>query len=172
MKTTLLIVDMQEGAALSRYHGNYLNRRWWKRHGSVANNIQKLSGEVSATVFISDTRFRIKDHMKIVEPLRTLASHSRQFFKGKDDGSDVLEANLDAGHKILVVGMNTDACVLRTARGLLRKGFNVAVIGDACWTAYAAKSTQPHHDALHRLRKMGIEVLDSSTVRPSRPDYH
>ncbi|MBI1327629.1 MAG: isochorismatase family protein [Alphaproteobacteria bacterium] len=164
MRKTLLVVDMEEGAALGRYHGNYLNRRWWERHAQVVENIRSLSEVFDEVVFVTDTRFRKKSHMRIVTPLRSLAQKSRQYLKRQDDGATVLADKLDPANEVMIVGMNTDACILRTARGLLQHGFNVLVVGDACWTAYAAKSTQPHHRALNRIRNMGIGVSNTQKL--------
>lgn len=52
MKNTLLVIDMQEGAAKGRYHGNYLNRQWWDRHAGVVSNVLKLSSLAGETVFV------------------------------------------------------------------------------------------------------------------------
>lgn len=164
IKTVLLVVDMQRGAAEGRYHGQYLNRRWWERYSIMMQNILRLSERVSETVFVTDTRFRKVEHLDIVQPLHSLSETSAQFFKRMDDGSAAVGNFLDTDSRILVVGMNTNACVLRTARGLLKRDFNVAVVGDACWTAYASKSAQPHHDGLRSVRRSGIPVFKTQDI--------
>lgn len=63
---------------------------------------------------------------------------------------------------LIVCGMNTDACVIRTVRDLRLMGFTVIVAGDACWTAYAARNTRPHHHALNRMR--GIDGVCVTTT--------
>lgn len=170
MQHTLLVIDMQEGAAKGRYHGEYLNAQWWERHAAVVGNIQRLSTLVPETVFVTDIRFRNKDHIKIIDPLFSLSERSRQYFKTHDSGADALAPVLDQSRKILCVGMNSEACVLRTARDLARRDFNIAVVGDSCWTAYGTKSrnngrpTQSHNDAMYKLRRMGIEVITTDAA--------
>ncbi len=164
MKRVLVVVDMQEGATHSRYHRQYLNREWWKRHAKVVANIRKLA-EKMEVIFQVHTGFRKKGHLNIISGLRDVASGKLVIYKNEDDGSSTLAVQLSRDVHIFACGMNTDACVLKTVGGLKSLGFNVTVVGDACWTAYASKSAHPHDNALRTIRRWGIPVINTKTVR-------
>lgn len=152
MAKVLVVVDVQNGAVLGGYHGRYLNRKWWRRFASMISNVRHLCTKFRRVIFVTHTGFRKKEFLEIVDELSDHASVALRVFKSEDDGSDVLAPHVSIRDKIYVCGMNTDACVLRTARGLLKRGYWVTVVGDACWSVYAAKSSKSHHDALFRLR--------------------
>ena len=169
MKRILVIVDMIRGAAEGKYHGQDLNCTWWRRHARVTANIRILAKKVPDIIFVIDTTFRKKEHREIIGVLSNLISNAVIVFKDQDDGSDIIRAHLERENLmdswLVVCGMNTDACVLRTARGLHRKGLDTVVMGDACWTVYASKSSKPHNDALSRMRRTyGISVRETRSV--------
>ena len=164
MRRMLVVIDMQEGAANGGYHRRYLNKRWWQRHADVVAKIQILSNKM-ATVFQVHTGFRKREFIEVIPELKPLAQKTRVLFKNQDDGSQKLAGFIAQDTHIYLCGMNTDACVLRTARGLRSKRRTVTVVGDACWTVYANKSLTPHHQALNSLRKSGIPVVKTSAVR-------
>jgi nicotinamidase-related amidase len=85
--------------------------------------------------------------------------------KHEDDGSDELMEYISKDTHVYVCGMNTDACVSQTVLGLKKKGYEVTVVGDACWTVYASKSAKHHQRALSKLRGNGIRVIKTSAVR-------
>ena len=169
MEKILVVIDMQRGTTESRYHEQYLNQRWRQRYSLVINNIRSLINRVDTVIFLIHTDFREREHLEIIRELRDVAKNRPVVFKNQDDGSEVLSAYL-AAHglmkgRLLLCGMNTDACVLRTVRGLVKKGFRPVVVGDACWTVYASRSTGPHHDALSRIRELGVSVIRTEMVR-------
>lgn len=151
----LIMIDMQKGAALSRYHGRYLNRWWWQRMTQVQANVMRLSGRVDKILSVTDRRFRISSHFDLFDGVKGLAARSTRVWKGQDSGANEVLPHISLDDELIVSGMNTDACVIRTVRALRKLGFTrITVAGDACWTAYAARDTRPHHQALSRMRKI------------------
>jgi len=170
----LVIIDMEEGAARSRYHDLYLNRRWWARHEEVCGKILAIASRFERVIMVVDTTFRNPRHQEIVPPLQPLLERAELVNKGQDDGSAEVAALLSGNDRLYVCGMNTDACVLRTARGLSRKGFDITVLSDASWTVYSARLDRfgkSHRDALSRMRRFyGIKVADSASVLTETAD--
>lgn len=164
MKRILVVIDMQEGAAKGKYHGRYLDQRWWERHAMVVARIKALSQKME-TLFQVHTDFRRTQYLEVIPQLKDIAQKGLVVFKKQDDGSDVLATRLANDTHIYICGMNTDACILRTARGLKAKGYAVTVVGDACWTVYASESARSHHQALNALRRTGMNVIKTSAVR-------
>jgi len=68
-----------------------------------------------------------------------------------------LEKVLEEAHvgQIRLAGLYAKACVSATARGALKRGFSVQVIGDAT----ACSSDKSRQDALDKLRRKGIEIV-------------
>ena len=169
MKKILVIVDMIRGAAESRYHRQYLNRKWWKRHADTVANIRILARTIPEIIFVIDTTCRKEVHHEVIDGLGDLTLNAALLFKNQGDGSEVIMAYLErnnlTNHQLIVCGMNTDACVIRTARGLHRRGLNTVVVGDACWTVYASKSSRTHHNALSRMRRTyGMSVVQTQSA--------
>lgn len=152
MSEVLIVIDIQKGTTSSRYHGQYLNRKWWSRFISVLSNIRYLCSRFSDVIFITHSGFRKPEYKDIVNELQEQASTALRLHRNEDDGSAMLAPHLRKTDTIYLCGMNTDACVFRTARGLHRMGFSVIVVADACWSVYASKSPKPHNNALYRLR--------------------
>ena len=76
-------------------------------------------------------------------------------------GQPDIKAALDATGRdaFLLVGLETDVCVMQTALGLQDAGFRVAVIEDACGSA------PPHHErGLRRMRDAGVTVTDAKAT--------
>jgi len=117
------------------------------------------------TIFQIHTDFCKKKFLEVVTGLASIAHNSRVIFKGEDDGSAGLAEIITKDTHIYVCGMNTDACVQATVRGLKARGYTVTVVGDACWTVYASDSPEPHVHALRMLRRNGIRILETKAVR-------
>lgn len=113
---------MKRGAAEGRYRRWYLNRRWWRRHADTVANIRILARKIPEIIFVIDITFRKKEHLKVIDGLRNLAPRAILVFKDKTDGSDAISAYIKKNRlinfQLVVCGMNTDACVLKTARNL------------------------------------------------------
>lgn len=165
MTRALVVIDIQNGTVAGRYHGRYLNRRWRRRYAAVLSNIRHLCGRFTRIIFVTHTDFRKSEYREVIDELSDEASVALRIFKDMDDGSAVLASHLRKTNLVYVCGMNTEACVLLTARGLSKKGFSVRVVGDACWSVYASRDPRSHHDALYRLRsRYGISTLQTSHV--------
>jgi hypothetical protein len=69
------------------------------------------------------------------------------------DNADVLKAIEDTGRPRLAIGgISTDGCVIETALGALRRGYEVALVADA-----AAGETRETHDlAVQRMIQAGV----------------
>ena len=71
--------------------------------------------------------------------------------------SDILEKVRGTARKTAVlVGLETDVCVLQSAIGLAEEGFRVAVLTDAC-----ASPQTGHENGLDRLRDSGITLVST-----------
>ncbi|MEK7089211.1 MAG: isochorismatase family protein [Patescibacteria group bacterium] len=164
-KRILVVIDMQKGAAQGGYHGRYLNKKWWKQHEAVVARIRVLSKKME-TIFQIHTDFRKKKFLEVVTGLASIAQNSRVIFKGEDDGSAGLAEIISKDTHIYVCGMNTDACIQQTVRGLKARGYyTVTVVGDACWTVYASDSPESHVRALRMLQRNGVRILETKAVR-------
>ncbi len=75
---------------------------------------------------------------------------------GLADQADILAAVQRAGRKTAVlVGLETDVCVMHSALGLLERGYRVAVVADA------TGSPAPNHEiGLGRMRSAGILIVN------------
>ena len=165
MAKVLVVIDMQTGTTQSRYHGKYLNRKWWKRHSTVVSNILKLATRVDKVIFVIITSFRNKRFLMPIDELASLALGSQIVFKFDDDGSDEIAPYLSLDDNVILCGMNTDACVIRTSRGLQKKDFKVSIVGDACWTVYSSQSPRSHNNAISRMRNTyKMPILKTETV--------
>ena len=58
--------------------------------------------------------------------------------------------------KVDVCGFDTDACVLATVVGLFDAGYDVRVLGDACWSS---SGNAAHRQGLDVMRRMLIDVV-------------
>lgn len=165
MKRVLVVVDMQTGTTLSRYHRRYLNRAWWARHALVVANIRILA-EKMPVIFQIHTNFRqLEKHIGVIAPLKELAAKWPIVYKDQDDGSLELIPHIPLQTHIYICGMNTDACVVRTVLGLRKKGYTVTVVGDACWTVYDSKRDPSHRKTLRWMKNKKIPVVNTARVR-------
>ncbi|MDP3770627.1 MAG: isochorismatase family protein [Candidatus Sungbacteria bacterium] len=163
MRELCIVIDMQEGTTKSRYHQGYLNQIWWRKHARVVSNIKKIY-EKRETIFQIHTGFGAKRFLEVISDLQEKAAQSLIVYKNQDDGTDSLIPHLAPDNRLIICGMNTDACVILTARGLKKRDFTVTVVGDACWTVYADKSAWSHTHALRQLRNCGIPVIKTSAL--------
>lgn len=85
------------------------------------------------------------------------AQHDKMTF-GLTGDPDILSAVEEHGRRTaVIVGLETDVCVMQSALGLLQRGFRVVVLSDA------AASPGPCHEAgITRMRDAGVVV---STVK-------
>ena len=60
----------------------------------------------------------------------------------------------------VLVGFETDVCVLQSAIGLKDMGFRVAVVADACYTQTASE----HDFGLRRMAQLGVEIVHAKGV--------
>lgn len=156
----LIVIDMQVGTTQGSYHKQYLNKKWWKRYDETVSNIQTLVAKADRVIFVALTCFRKKSYFKIIKELKPFLKDHEFISKRYDDGSDEVAAIVSKKDKMFVCGMNTNACVIRTVRGLKKQGFKITIIGDACWTVYGAKSPKSHNDILSNARRLkNIDVI-------------
>lgn len=79
---------------------------------------------------------------------------------GLADQPNIMEAVQQTGRKTAVlIGLETDVCVLHSALGLLERGYRVAVITDATGTP-----TPNHELAIERLRQAGVLILNMKGI--------
>ena len=164
MKRILVVIDMQKGTTLGGYFGQYLNLKWWKRYRNVIARIKTLTEQMD-TIFQVHTGFRREEFLEVIPELESIAKQASPVLKNQDDGSLELARIIPRGTHIYVCGMNSDACVIRTVRGLVAKGYTVTVVGDACWSVYASPSPKEHWNALRAMRRSGIEIIKTKAVR-------
>ncbi|ESQ11915.1 MAG TPA: isochorismatase [Chromatiaceae bacterium] len=62
--------------------------------------------------------------------------------------------------QVILVGMEAHICILQSASGLLRWGYQVFVAADAVCSRYPAS----HQNALERMRQCGIQVADTESI--------
>ncbi len=75
---------------------------------------------------------------------------------GLADQPDILAA-VEATHRktAVLIGLETDVCVMHSALGLLERGYRVAVLSDACGTP------APNHElGLQRMRQAGALITN------------
>ncbi len=164
MKRILVVIDMQEGTTRGGYFDLYLDLKWWKRYKKVVARIKTLTQRMDS-LFQIHTGFRQSEFLGVIPELKSIATNVSVIFKRQDDGSLELSCVIPKKTHIYVCGMNSDACVIRTVRGLAAKGYTVTVVGDACWSVYAATSPNPHWNALRAMRRSGIEIIKTGAVR-------
>jgi len=72
------------------------------------------------------------------------------------ENAGVLRAIEETGRRRLVIGgISTDGCVIETAFGALRRGYEVAVVGDAT----AGETRETHDLAMQRMVQAGVVPL-------------
>jgi len=94
--------------------------------------------------------------------MRPIKNYENTFIinKYKDDGSEKIDniANKYIHTKnIRILGVNTDACILKTVRGLSQKYYNVQVIADSCasfWDDNKQKWDTNHKWGLSKISKI------------------
>lgn len=91
---------------------------------------------------------------------RALAPGTRVFDKltfGLSDQADILAAIAQAGRRTMVlVGLETDVCIMQSALGLLARDFRVVVVEDATCSPGAS-----HAAGLSRMRAAGALLTDT-----------
>ena len=96
--------------------------------------------------------------------LRALCSHTlaKMHFDACQDGLlDLVRAARDpAPAEVVVAGCEAHVCLLQTALGLLRAGFTVWVVADACGSRLAGN----HDLAMRRLQANGAHIVSFEMV--------
>jgi len=96
--------------------------------------------------------------------LRALCSHTlpKMHFDACQDGLlDLVRAARDpAPADVVVAGCEAHVCLLQTALGLLRAGFTVWVVADACGSRLASN----HELAMRRLQSNGAHIVSFEMV--------
>ncbi len=162
----LVVVDMQVGTTRAENHSQLLDDEWWKRHEAVVANIRILSQKM-------DTRFQVHTGLEdrtdwdvIPELEEVFQASGDRILKVYDDGSTELSRVISRDMHIYLCGMNTDACVFRTAVGLAYRGYWVTVVGDACWSVWVFERPRCHDLALESLGSVSrVRVVSTSAVR-------
>ena len=92
-----------------------------------------------------------------------LPAHVRVFSKdvfGAADNPDIANALAALERQcIVIVGMETDVCVMHTALSLRERGYRAVVVFDATFSAAAA-----HGYGLARLRQEGVELVSAKEL--------
>ncbi len=79
---------------------------------------------------------------------------------GAGDQADIRDAVAATGRgTVVIVGMETDVCVMHSALGFAEQGRRVVVIQNAVFSAGTA-----HDDGLARLRQEGIELISAKSL--------
>ena len=98
------------------------------------------------------------------DALRALCSHTlaKMHFDACEDGLlDLVRASRPvAPADVVVAGCEAHVCLLQTALGLLRAGFTVWVVADACGSRLASN----HELAMQRLRGAGAQIVSFEMV--------
>jgi nicotinamidase-related amidase len=98
------------------------------------------------------------------DAVRALCQHtlSKMHFDACEDGLvDLLRATRQpAPTNVVVAGCEAHVCLMQTALGLLRAGFTVWVVADACGSRLASN----HALAMQRLRGAGAQVVSFEMV--------
>ena len=98
------------------------------------------------------------------ETLRALCRHtmSKMHFDACEDGLlELLRSVRDpAPGDVVVAGCEAHVCLLQTALGLLRAGFRVWVVADAC----GSRRISNHELAMQRLRQAGAQIVSFEMV--------
>lgn len=98
------------------------------------------------------------------DALRELCSHTlaKMHFDACEDGLlDLVRASRPvAPADVVVAGCEAHVCLLQTALGLLRAGFTVWVVADACGSRLASN----HELAMQRLRSAGAQIVSFEMV--------
>lgn len=141
---TLIVIDMQPETFIAA-----------RDDGTVQNVIREINQakQNGAAVLFVEYQFNGETDPRLIDAAKGIGAEKyKVIHKRRDDGSDriikALEANGWPKDRLLICGVNTDACVLRTVQGLDEKlngyGFNgidvdirkdvakIEVVWDAC----------------------------------------
>jgi hypothetical protein len=148
-KYTLIIIDIQPQFRKSYTKSLFRNCRREIRKAKIANNNIVL-------VEYSGCGKTSKRLTELVEDYDNVSYVTKEH----DDGSYAIVPHL-VGKKLIrnnlrICGINTDACVCRTVRGLRKRlpNSNIVVVENACWSSYNHKHgltlTEPYASGFER----------------------
>lgn len=125
----------------------------------ASEEIVRAAGRASIPVYVTYESGNSGDHAMPANVRDALPAGHRTFFKTKYAASelrpliDQLERS-DITH-VVMIGAETDVCVLLTALGLRQLGYHVTVVQEALISP--ERNVEP---ALERLREAGVQVAD------------
>lgn len=159
-QSCLIVIDVQNGFLRKLPHASVLplvERITWM--AAVANAL-----EVPILATAEDIKRNGRLVSEVDELLEDLPSWRRPVFDkfvfGLYDQQDIRDAVKGIGRsQFVLVGLETDVCIMHSALGLLNAGNDVTVVADAC------ASPAPHHEiALTRLRDAGVTITTAKGV--------
>lgn len=146
----LCIIDLQEcfsGATFS------------KLISSVTREIN-LAKKLSCPILVLEYYDFGKTESWVKEAIGTYPAKYRT--KKGDNGSRVILRSVCGVDGYRICGINTDACVIKTVCGLIRKGKRVEVVKDGCWSGWdRVEKNHPanHANGIRQIRNLGVKVL-------------
>lgn len=82
-------------------------------------------------------------------------SKVKRIVKKIDDGSGAIRKSTLGATSYRICGINTDACIMKTVAGFLKRGIVVEVVKDGCWSGW--DSNRANHPANHQRGILAIK---------------
>ena len=125
----------------------------------ISEQLVRTAGSASIPIYVTYESANDGDHAMPAAVKEALPPRHRAFFKTKYAASD-LPALVDQLERsgithVVIIGAETDVCVLLTALGLRQLGYNVLLVKDAVISP--ERNVQP---ALERMRQAGVHIGD------------
>lgn len=157
MSYSLVIIDMQP---------EFKAAKGKRVYNAVMCEIKQAIKKRAAIVFVEFGNYNEVPHTRTRKGLRLATSKYDRVFttvKLQNDGGDkimnmIVKNNLS--RKIRVCGVNTDACVVSSVRGMVRaseKKVKINVIADGCATAFGEEAHEAYLQLMGKLSNVKIE---------------
>lgn len=171
-KTALIIIDIQndyfqggkyelEGSAEASFHARKI-LNLFRTKGFPVIHIRHESKSKNSGFFVSNTDGQ-KIHRDVI-PLPRETVITKQMVSSFAQTPLLEQLRKENIRRLIIVGMQTNVCVLGTVKDGLKKGFEIIVISDAT----AAKDMATHDKTLPLLESEGAKIMSTAAFIDSQ----
>ncbi len=149
---SLVIIDIQDKLVMASKYGNEVTAN--------ASKLAKTADILNIPTIITEqypkglgqTVHQIKEAQNI--PSKTIEKSSFSAFKEEDFYNNMQELKTNGRNQIIICGIETHICVLQTTYDLIKAGFEVYVIKDAC----ASRNKHEYKTGIELLKQYGAKI--------------
>ena len=151
----MLIIDIQEKLVNASFNKDSIKRR--------ATTLTKAANILSIPVFVTEQY--LKGLGETITDIKNVLAENTVFVEKTNfsalSGTDLLSKLLETGKKqIIIFGIETHICVHQTIIDLLKNGFDVTVVGDACGSRKAFE----YLSAFENIKANGAKIKSTEMI--------